>query len=267
MIRKILSLFLLLAVVVGCSRGAAESESSAAAAAPPSSAPASAVMPVKDKTADDVITAYIAARGGKEKIAAVQSVRMVGTLSGGGMKGLPTTVEKKRPNKFRRVLEDPEGRGVNAVDGDNAWQVGGPAGPNPAKVPPKAALRFKRASDMDGALVDYKAKGHQVELLGKEKLGDSEAYKLRVKFKDGEEGMFWIDTKSNLLVKMAEPALTPMGIKQVEVRYRDYKTVNGVSWPYTEMVSVPDSGFAQTVVWRDIQVNVPIDDASFKMPS
>jgi len=265
MVRKILSLFLLLAVVVGCSRGAAEPDSSAAAA-PPASAPASVLTPVKDKTADDVIAAYVAARGGKEKLAAIQSVRMVGILSGGGMKGLPTTVEKKRPNKFRRVLEDPEGRGVNAVDGDNAWQVGGPAGPNPAKVPPKSALRFKRASDIDGALVDYKAKGHQVELLGKEKLGDSEAYKLRVKFKDGEEGLFWIDAQSNLLVKSAEPAPTPMGIRQVEVRYRDYKAVNGVSFPYTEIVSIPDSNFAQTVAWHDIQVNVPVDDASFKMP-
>ena len=39
---------------------------------------------------------------------------------------------------------------------------------------------------MDGPLIDYKAKGHTVELLGKDKVEGTDCYKLKVTLKNGD---------------------------------------------------------------------------------
>ena len=39
---------------------------------------------------------------------------------------------------------------------------------------------------MEGPLVDYRRKGHKVELLGKEKVEGVDAYKLKLTLKGGE---------------------------------------------------------------------------------
>jgi len=237
-----------------------------AAGSSTASAASSALTPVKDKTADQVIAEYVAARGGKGKLAAVHSLRMTGTISGSGSRGLPLTVEKKRPNKVRRQIDEPEGKSISATDGDTAWQMGGPSGAKASPIPPQTALRLKRASDIDGPFVNYKAKGHRLDLLGKEKLGNSEAYKLRLKFTEGDEAFFWIDAKSHLLVKSSGLASTPGGLKEVESRYSDYKEAGGVLWPYSEVVTVTGAGITQTYAWSKIATNVKLDDSSFKIP-
>ncbi len=57
-------------------------------------------------------------------------------------------------------------------------------------------------ADIDGPLVDYKAKGHQVELVGKEKVEGSDAYKLKVTKKDGDVEYYFLDADSYLPVRV-----------------------------------------------------------------
>ena len=50
--------------------------------------------------------------------------------------------------------------------GDRArWAAG-----SPSRCPPEMAKGLDNQADIEGPLVDYKAKGHQVELVGKQKL-------------------------------------------------------------------------------------------------
>jgi outer membrane lipoprotein-sorting protein len=244
--------------IVGCGSGAA------ASAGPDAQ---SALTPAAGKTADQVIAEYVAARGGKAKMDAIQTVRFTGKISGGGMRGLPMTLEKKRPNLSRRTLHDPEGVSVTAFDGHTAWQQGGPGGgPKAQPLPADRALKVKRAGDLDGSLVDYKTKGYKVELLGKEKVGDSEAYRLRLKYAEGDETIFDIDVKSHLLIRSTSKTPTPDGPMLVNVSYNDYREAGGVLWPHTE-VAAAASGFTQTFAWDKIETNVKLDDSLFRAPS
>jgi hypothetical protein len=237
--------------------------SGVAASTPPGPRPAA---PAAGKTADEVIADYIAARGGRARWDAIRTVRLTGKVSGGGLRGLPITVERKRPDKSRRVLDDPRGRLITAFDGRTAWQLGGPDGGTGARPLPEAALpQIRRSTDFDGPLIDYKAKGSQVDLLGKENVGEAEAYRLRIRFKEGDETFLDFATKTHLLIRSVAVVPTPAGTQEVEVSYRDYEKAGGVLWPHTE-VSTAQPGFTQTFSWDRIEPNVPLDDGIFKMP-
>lgn len=48
-------------------------------------------------------------------------------------------------------------------------------------------------ADLDGQLVDYKAKGSTVELAGMETVEDRNTYKLKLTLKNGRSLYVWID--------------------------------------------------------------------------
>jgi hypothetical protein len=50
-------------------------------------------------------------------------------------------------------------------------------------------------ADLDGPLVDYAAKGSQIELAGMEQVEGRVAYKLKLTLKGGQATHVWIDAK------------------------------------------------------------------------
>jgi len=257
--RKFAWSFAFAALGVAC-QGKQELVPQAAAA----DAGAGAMTPVAGKTVDDVLAAYATARGGKEKLSAVSSVRLTGTMAGTQMTGLPVTVEKKRPDKYHRVVDDPEGRQVSGFDGHVGWQQHGPGAPRP--LPPAMTPRLRRTADIDGPLVDPRAKGIKPELLGKQQEGNGEVYAVKLTFDDGDSATYYIDTKSNLLLKSRERVPTTEGPKEAVTSYQDYRPVHGVIWPFKQLVVTPENNRTQSFTWSNIEVNPPLDDARFGLP-
>lgn len=225
---------------------------------------AAAAAPAAKQTVDEVLAAYVTARGGQARLAAVQTVRMSGIMAGGNIQGLPVTLEKKRPNKYRRVVEDPEGNQVSVFDGHAGWLQHGDEAARP--LPPPAVARIRRTAEIDGPLVDYQAKGAKAELLGKEKVGGSDAYVVRLTFDSGDPATFYIDAKSHLLVKSREKVPTSDGLQDAETTYQDYRPSGGVLWPFRQVIVTPANGMTQSFTWSKIDVNIPLDDAQFGAP-
>src|ERR1700740_433148 len=62
---------------------------------------------VTDQTVDGLVEKYLAALGGKEKLASLRSLKMTGKLiRQGGIPPTPLTIEKKRPHEVLRRLEE-----------------------------------------------------------------------------------------------------------------------------------------------------------------
>jgi outer membrane lipoprotein-sorting protein len=254
--KKIAWFLAVVVLSVGCQVEGAGPAATAVAESP--------VTPVAGKTVDDVLAAYVAARGGKDKLAAVQTVRMSGTLSGGGLNGFPLTIEKKRPTKYHRVLEDPEGRQVTVFDGTTGWQKAGPG--EARQLPAPAVPRLHQAADIDGPLVDPKGKGYKAELLGKQKIDGGEAYVVKLTPDNGPAATYFIDTKTNLLTKSRETVPTSSGMKEAELSYTDYRPVNGVLWPFKQTSVAGERKVTQTSTWSKIEVNPALDDSLFVAP-
>ena len=71
-------------------------------------------------------------------------------------------------------------------------------GDEPQKMPDDEAKAFVERADIDGPLVDYKAKGSTVELQGTEDVSGSPAYKLKITTKSGSVQYLFVDAKTFL---------------------------------------------------------------------
>jgi outer membrane lipoprotein-sorting protein len=218
------------------------------------------------QTVDEVIAKSFEARGGLGKLKAVQSIRMTAKMTMGPME-LPMVIETKRPASLRIDVTIQGTVAVQAYDGTTAWAISPMGTGQPEVLPADQANVMADQADLDGPLVDYKAKGHQVELLGKEKVEGSDAYKLKVTKKDGSIEYDFLDAESYLPVRV-EGKRTVRGTEiEGEGTIGDYKDVGGFLWPHSIQNGAKGRPEKQTITIEKIEVNPTIDDARFKMPA
>jgi len=219
------------------------------------------------QTADEIIAKNIQARGGMDKLKAVQSIKATATMAMGPGMEAPAVMIQKRGFMVRTEFTIQGLTGIQAYDGKSAWQVMPFMGKkDPELMSADEAKEVEENADIDGVLVDYKSKGHQVELLGKEKLEGTDAYKLKVSLKNGDVQTIYIDADSFLEIK-EETKRTVRGTEQViEQSIGDYKEVNGIILPFAFEAGLKGSAEKQKITISKFELNVPVEDSVFKMP-
>jgi outer membrane lipoprotein-sorting protein len=216
------------------------------------------------QTADEVVAKNLQAKGGAEKWKSISSVKMTGTVKAQGMEA-PMVAYTKRPNLSRQDITTPAGPFVQAYDGTTPWMMP-PGADAPREVKGPQAEGVRRNSDFDGPLIDYAAKGHKLELVGKEKLGTGDVHHLKVMKKEGDVEHYYFDAESGLEVKRTVEIQTAGGVKQtLETQMSDYKPVDGLMIPHTMTQSVNGNQVAQVTIEK-VEINGAIDDALFRMP-
>lgn len=220
------------------------------------------------QTADDIIAKNIQARGGMDKLKSVQSVKSTATMAMGPGMEAPGLLIQKRPQLARLEFTVQGLTAVQAYDGNSAWQIMPFMGKkDPEAMSADETKEMEEMADIDGPLVDYKSKGHKVELLGKEKIEGTDAYKLKLTLKNGDVQTIYIDADSFLEIK-EETKRTVRGSEQIfESAIGDYKEVNGIVFPFAIENGVKGSQEKQKLTIEKIELNVPADDAIFKMPA
>jgi hypothetical protein len=224
-------------------------------------------LPVSAQTLEEVLARYVAARGGLDKIRAVKTIRMSGTMTAGPGVEAPFTQEVKRPDLRRLEFTLRGMTGVQAFDGETAWvMLPVPQAPPPRVLSPEETRAAEEDSDFDGPLVDYRQKGNQVELVGKEHLPGGEAWKLKLTLKSGSERYLYLDAQSFLEVR-GEARRTVRGRDlEGEVIFSDFRAVDGLVFPYAIETGPRGSSRKQKLVIEKIELNVPIDESRFRRP-
>ena len=106
--------------------------------------------------------------GGAEKMKSVRTMKMSGSAAVAGMEA-PTVMVFKRPDKVRLDMTVMDQKVIQSADGASAWMINPfMGGPDAQPMPEEMAADFRSGAEMEGPLVDYKAKGNTLELLGKE---------------------------------------------------------------------------------------------------
>ncbi len=228
---------------------------------------ATLVAPAFAQTVDELIGKANEARGGLDKMKAVQSVRITGKMTMGPGLEAPVTIEMKRPRNARMEFSIQGMTGVQAYDGQQAWGIS-PGGSQKAEpLPPEMAKDLENQADIDGPLVDYKAKGHQVELVGKEKVEGTDAWKLKVTLKSGDVQHILLDADSYLEIKNESKRMVRGSELEVESSIGDYKEAGGVLWPHSIQSGAKGRPEKQVLSFDKVEVNPTIDDGRFKMPA
>ena len=75
----------------------------------------------------------------------------------------------------------------------------------------------------------------------------------------------YFDKQSGLLTRLVRYAETPVGRNPTQIDYADYRDSAGVRIPYRWTLSRPNGRF--TIQIKEVQANVPVDDARFAKPS
>jgi outer membrane lipoprotein-sorting protein len=225
-------------------------------------------VPASAQTLDEVLAKNYKAKGGLDTLKAVKTTRVTGTITIGPGIEAPFVLEQKRPNMMRMEITVQGMAIVQAYDGKVGWQLnplGGRKDPEPMSE--DSLKQAEEQADMDGPLIDYKAKGHTVELLGKEKVEGSDVYKVRVTLKNGDVRDFFIDADSFLEIRTEGKTKVRGSEVEGESSIGDYKEVSGMMLPFAMEMGQKGSPQRQKLAISKAEINVPIDDARFKMPA
>lgn len=224
-----------------------------------------AFVAVQAQTADDILAKYFENTGGVEKWKALTASKMSGTMSMQGME-FPGTIYSARPNK-QRVEVSVQGKGiVQAYDGTDAWWINPFAGgEEPQKMPAEMSEEIVK-QQFENEFLNYKEKGHTVELVGKETIDGTETWHIKLTKKNGDIEHHFFDTEYFVLI-MTRTSINngPMKGQNSEMYFSDYQEVDGMMFPFF-MESKMGGQSAQKITLKTVELNGKYEDSFFAMP-
>jgi hypothetical protein len=216
---------------------------------------------VHAQTVDEIVAKNIEAKGGVDKLKSVQSMKLTGTLAGRGVES-PFTIWSKRPNMARQETKMQGTPMVRAFDGSTAWMM---IGSEAQEISGHQAQTTREQAEFDSPLLDFKAKGSTVELVGTETIGDTKVYHLKLTTKNGMVQHYFLDAATGLEKQTAVTLEQgPQSVKVV-TDLSDYRDVDGIKVPFTVKQTVNGTP-ASTLTVEKVEFNIPIDETLFKMP-
>jgi hypothetical protein len=237
------------------------SPSAPTAAAPAATSPAAASPAPPLPSVQQVLSRSTDARGGAARLHAVRTRREIGRIALGAGNEFPLTIEHKRPSGMRMEIELQGAKLIRAYDGSRGWQKA-PQATAPESLAGDDLHNLANEADFDGVLVDTAAKG-KAELIGREKVGGRDAYRLRITQTGGDVSYYDVDATSYLPIHW-EGSRRLSG-KQVvfESDFNDYREAGGVKYPFEIVSSMKGSTQKQKITFAKVEINPPIEDARF----
>jgi len=218
---------------------------------------------------DEIVVSNLAARGGKERLQALQSIRETGTATASGGRVARVVREIKRPGLFRLEFSSQGTTSVFAHDGETGWQVAPLQGQfEPQATTPEADVAGGGVDqrDIEGSLVDWREKGHLVELVGRETLPGGEAFKLKLTLKDGAIRYDYVDVASRQIVRSDITRTIRGRPVQLENTFSDFRETGGLVFPHLIETHVKDRPQVLRIVVEKIELDPDLDDARFRLP-
>jgi len=219
------------------------------------------------QTVDELVARNVAARGGEKVWKAVSSLRLTGRMDVGKGMMVPYVLEQKRPGKMRLEFVFDEKTAVQCYDGKTGWKLRPFL--NRILPEPMAGKELREAADtadLYGLLYDYAARGHVVELLGREPVEGRDAYKLKVTLPRGSVRWVYLDAGSGLEVKVETLRMLRGNDRRVETFYRDWKKEEGLLIPHRQETRTEGEKEFHILTVEKVLVNPPLDDSRFAIP-
>lgn len=213
---------------------------------------------VNPATADDIINKHIAALGGKDKLDKLQTVIMDGSLTVQGA-DISVTVTLVNKKLMRQDISAMGMTGYDLMTDKEGWTFMPFQGMQ--KPEPKTADDVKEAQselDITGSLYNYAAKGNKVELLGTEDVEGTSCNKLKVTLASGKEETYFLDIKSDMIVRVKEKKKINGQEIELSIDFSDYRDVDGLKMPFS--MTQPFG----TINFSSIKINQTIDDKLYK---
>jgi hypothetical protein len=192
-------------------------------------------VPASAQDAQSLIAKNLEARGGAAALEAIKNVTFDGrTIFPGDFEvTYKETRARLGTTDVDRVDFGVQGLDIiQAYDGHGAWRVNPLQGRKDAeKMSADDARAMADAALVDGPLLAARKDGSRVDYLGREDFDGTNAYKLKVTQKDGDEFTYWLDPDTFLEIKVDETRKIRGAEQTSETELGDYEKVAGVYFP------------------------------------
>ena len=207
------------------------------------------------QTVDEIINKNLDAMGGKEKLSTLKTVKMTGSMSTQGI-DIPITITKSHMTGMRmefEVMGNSNYQTANAKQGWTYMPVRQMTAPE--EMDAESYKSFSNQMDIQSPFLNYKEKGTSIELAGSEKVDGSDAYNLKMTYKNGRTANYFIDKKTNRLIKSSAKANVQGQEMDVETLFSDYKqNKDGYWFPYTV------TSMQGPIIFDSVETNMPVDE-------
>ena len=215
------------------------------------------------QTADDIIQKYSKAMGGLAAFNAIKTMKTTGTIT---TQGVDLTLTSQIING-KAVRSDVQAMGqsvINSYKDGKGWKINPFAGVTTiTDMTPEELIDFKSQSMIANQLMDYKARGHKVELQGQEDVEGVKTYKIKLTNKDDNKvTTYFISVTDNTIVKSVSTRQLQGQDIEIETFYSDIKDFNGLKFPMVRTQKMQGQVF-QEIKIATIEFNVPVDEKIF----
>jgi len=211
------------------------------------------------QTADEIVNKYLVAIGGADAWKKINSMVTTGTLKLQSADiGMSQTVLNGKGS--RQDISAMGMNGYNIVTPSAGWKFMPFQGQKVAE--PLTADDLKESQDeldVQGTLIDYKAKGHAIEYLGTDDVEGVDAFKLKETLKSGKTETIFIDPKTYYIIRVISKQKANGKEVDVTTNLSNYqKLPEGIMMPLS--IGLP---FGEMKITK-VEINKPIDENVFK---
>ena len=219
-------------------------------------------------TVDELVSKNIEAKGGADALHALQSLRLSGKLLvNEGQIELAYLQTKERPGELRTEATLQGMTQVEAYDGKEGWKISPFQGrKDPEKMSADDLKPLMEDAEIDGPLVNWKAKGSTVDYLGTEEVDGTLAHKLKVARKNGDVSFVYLDPDHFLEIRVLTGRVKHGAYEEVETDLGDYEKTAGVFVPTSIESGRKGDPDKQKILIDKVEANVPVDEATFHFP-
>ena len=218
------------------------------------------------QSADEIISKYIQAIGGKEKLSTITSVYTESTMDVMGMQGTIKTTTLN--GKGIRQDMDIMGSIISTCYTDKGgWSLNPMTGSYSAEAMPEQQYNSgKDQIHVGGQFLDYAEKEYTAELLGTDTVANVAAFKVRMIQPDSTSALYFFDSNTFFLVYSIQQSEMQGQMIDNVMTFSDYKEVEGYFMPYKIDMDMAGGQFTMAMTVTKVELNKPVNDTIFAMP-
>jgi outer membrane lipoprotein-sorting protein len=219
----------------------------------------------QDSDIENIIKEYFKTIG-QDKIIQIETAIASGTTIQYGDETSFKQIQKKPDKAYLEVLLSDGQILKQGYDGKTGWmQASWMGASEPVELTGPDLKTIKEMGNIEGDLWNWKEKGHKLKMTGVENLDSNRVYHLILNKSDGDTDELYIDVNSYMLYRMLRKTTINGSEVEVEVRFDDYKNIEGVLLPFT-VEQYFNGQLGMTVKIKEVKFNVEIDDKLFVKP-
>jgi len=215
------------------------------------------------KTVDDLFDRYVKAMGGREALEKIKSSLTKGTIEVPAFSSTSNIeIWKKAPNQYFSTVVLDMGSIERVFDGQTGWSKD-PFGGGVRELTGLELRDLKQDAEFYLPL-KMRERFPEAKLTGKQKMNTAEFYVVEIPV-EGKTQKIYFDAGTGLLTRWDKENTTPEGPVAAELRWEDYREVDGVKVPFVSKLIMPQFEF--TIKLAEVKHNLDIPATKFHKPA